>query len=136
MSGLFPTDEKPLEGEILQGPLKMSATAVRQLIEATDGNNTQLGAILLATMGMYPRRLPAFGLRAVITSDSHIMCDFRTKDGSMHPNAFVCSVRDLQDNFRGLADHCKLSDPDRLALFDGVKRWIATDYRPIREDLL
>lgn len=113
----------------LIGPLKMSPRAIRRCVEATGGNASQLGAIVLATFGMYPATLPAFGMSATITSDGYVLCDIRTRNGEYKSGAFVSSLQEIVDKFRRLADWLKLSDADRAALMDGLKRWCATDAR-------
>lgn len=39
------------------------------------------------------------------------------------------SEAEMVGEFRKLADGLKLSDPDRVAMFDAVKRWVVCDYR-------
>lgn len=100
-------------------------------IEATGGNRSQLGAILLAMLARVPRysSFPRFSGLATVTSDGFVMCNFYDKAGVFRPGAFVCDVEDLRDNFRGLADHLKLNDADRNAMFAELLKWIARDYR-------
>lgn len=102
-----------------------------KVVEATRGNTTQLGAIIVAIL----RQTPAsgkrcFGQTAVITSDSMVLCDFIDRHGQKFPSAFVCSVRDLKSNLARLADHCKLSDDERKELFAAARGWISHDYSP------
>lgn len=102
-----------------------------KVVEATRGNTTQLGAIIVAIL----RQTPAsgkrcFGQTAVITSDHMVLCDFTDRDGGLHRSAFVCSVRDLKTNLARLADHCKLSDDERKELFAAARGWISHDYSP------
>lgn len=101
-----------------------------KVIEGTRARQSRLGTILIAVLG-YNRveKFPRFADRAVISSDSMVFCDFWTRDGTIHYGAFVGSVSDLVGNLRGLADHCKLSDTERVELFEAVRKWIATDYR-------
>lgn len=101
------------------------------VIRGSDGNKSRLGAIVMAVLGRTPHAPPAFGLGAVITSDGYIMCDFLTRDYVMHTSAFVGSVSDLVDNCRGLADHCKLTDDQRLQFFQSVRAWIKKDWRAV-----
>lgn len=98
-------------------------------IEATRGPQSQLGAILLAALGKQRNTRPQFVGSATITSDGFIMCSFIGKDGRHHMGAFVGDVADLVRNFRGLADHLKLNDLERVEMFAAVKQWIAVDYR-------
>lgn len=98
-------------------------------IEATKGNQSQLGAILLAVLGRAPKHPPRFHGLASITSDGFVMCDFTGRDGNYRYSALVCDTSDLVRNFRGLADHLKFSDAERTAMFDEVRKWISLDYR-------
>jgi hypothetical protein len=99
-------------------------------IQATQAHTSQLGCILLACLGRGLNKLPRFGRQATITSDGYVVSAFVTKAGEFHANAFVCSIGDLIRNFRGLADHLKLSDDERTEMFTAVRKWCAVDYRP------
>jgi hypothetical protein len=99
-------------------------------IEATQAHTSQLGAILLAALDMGRNKLPRFGRKAIITAEGAVVAPFITRASEFHAHAFVCSVADLIRNFRGLADHLKLSDTERTEMFTTVRRWCATDYRP------
>lgn len=98
-------------------------------LEATHGNQSQLGAILIAVLGRAPDHPPRFGSGAVITTDGHVLAHFQTRDGEWHHGAYVATVQEINDNFRGLADHLKLSDADRVEMFDELRKWFVTDYR-------
>lgn len=102
-------------------------------VKATNGPNTRLGAILLAVLKKQRGTLPRFASSAVVTSDGFILCTFTTREGVIHNGAFVGSVADLVANFRGLADHLKLTDAERTEMFNAVRGWIAHDYRPDTE---
>lgn len=106
-----------------------------KVIAATHGNQSRLGCIMLAVMGRNAKHPPQFGANANITSDGFVMADFVGKDGRYHHGALVGDVRDLIGNMRGLADHLKLDDKDREAMFKAVRGWIARDYRTVREFL-
>lgn len=108
------------------------------IVNATKGNQSRLGALIisilkkdyvLAQKGSVPR----FDGNATITSDGFVMCDFYGRQGDFHRGAFVGSIGDVVDNFRKLADHCKLNDEDRKAMFLALKNWIAQDYRPVAQ---
>lgn len=110
--------------------LRLPSPALRRKLKtATGGNKQLLGTIMLAVLGETPRFPPALGLGAVISSDGMIFCDFVTKDGRLRTAAFVCDIEDLINNFRGLADHLKLSDEDRIILFSELRKWIKKDWR-------
>lgn len=109
------------------------ATWQYRAVEATGGPKSLLGAILLAVLKKQRNTRPQFIGNATITSDGFVMCSFVTRDGEHKHSAFVCDVPDLVRNFRGLADHLKLTDAERNELFLAVRNWIATDYRIKRE---
>jgi hypothetical protein len=106
---------------------------------ATGGNQSQLGAMLIAILGRTPHAPPMFARylsdgtvvagKAVITVDGFVLCDFIHKSGIYSHHAIVCNVSDMVRNFRGLADHLKLTDAERKEMFDEVKKWIERDYR-------
>lgn len=98
-------------------------------IRATKGNQSKLGSILIAVLGRIPRHPPRFGLKATITSDGFVMADFQGKDFVRHYSALVCEVKELTNNFRGLADHLKLDKEEREEMFAELRKWIARDYR-------
>jgi hypothetical protein len=47
-----------------------------------------------------------------------------TKRSPLYPSEFA-----LRDDFRRLADRLKLSDADRMEMFEAIKRWVVCDYR-------
>ena len=109
---------------------------------ATSGS--KLGAILVSVLQLPEKgraafdhllgtdlaSMPIFSIAgATITSDGFVMCSFRDREEVWHNQALVCDVEDLVKNFRGLADHLKLTDAERKEMFDEVRIWIKTDYR-------
>lgn len=102
-------------------------------IEATQGPRSMLGAILLAVLGKQRRTVPQFRGQATITSNGFVLCDYLDKSGQIRFGAFLCDVADLTRNFRGLADHLRLTDAERVEMFDALRNWIAKDYRAIRD---
>lgn len=99
-----------------------------RVVEKTAGNQTKLGAIFLACIRK-SRARNAFGDTAVIDMAGNVFSSFTRRDGTHYPAIVVCHVSELQDNFSGLADFLKLSDEDRIALFERVRSWIAYDAR-------
>lgn len=99
-------------------------------IRATDSNKTLLGCFVLAIFGLqHDIKPPRFGRVAVIDAQGILYSNMQDKDGKIHPNHCLGPVQDVIDNFRGLADHLKLSDADRVALFGELKKWIKHDAR-------
>lgn len=101
-----------------------------RVVEATRGNQTALGCIIIAILGKQPANPPRLGTKgATIRKDGFVYCTHQLKTGEIVPNGAVCSVRDLIDNLRGLADHLKLSDAERLELMSETRKWIVRDER-------
>lgn len=98
-------------------------------IEATRGNTTRAGAILLAALGKNAKHPPGFGPSCVITPDGVVLSNFVDRHGVMHVGLAVCDVEDLISNFRRLAEHCKFNDEEHEALFSTLRKWVIIDYR-------
>ena len=90
---------------------------------------TQLGAIVMAAIGKKPPSPPELVGKATITSDGMVMCDFIDPSGTYHYGAFVCSDRDMVRNIVGLANHCNLSNDEKVAFLAMVNNWIGKDHR-------
>lgn len=110
----------------------METWQARALV-ATQGQKSQLGAIILAITKAEPSRGPKFGPGAVISSDGFIFANFIDRHGSYHQGALVCSVRNYIDNLHGLADVLKLNDADRSDMFRRAREWIYIDHRALKE---
>lgn len=98
-------------------------------IEATRGNQTRLGTMLLAILGRNAKHPPKFGPGCVISLDGYVFANFVDRQGIVHAAQCVCSVGQMNDGFRLLADSLKLDDADRIALFDEVRKWVYKDER-------
>lgn len=90
---------------------------------------TRTGCLLINMLGSEPTSGPKFKGLLSITSDGYVLCDFVKRDGTYTSGAFVGLVSNLVANFRGLADHLKLTDVQRKELFDTVIKNIGIDYR-------
>lgn len=123
----------------------MSRTAEKLIVEkametwqakalvATQGQKTQLGAIILAITKAEPSRGPKFGPGAVISADGFIFANFIDRRGQYHQGQLVCSVRDYIKNLHGLADALKFSEADRADMFRRAREWIYVDHRVSKE---
>jgi hypothetical protein len=98
-------------------------------IAATRGNQTRLGAVLLGVLGKSGDRYPAYGLNAEIDAHGVVWSAMHDRYGNPYRRVIVGDVEDLTNNFRGLADHLKLSDGERKEMFDALRKWISHDYR-------
>jgi hypothetical protein len=98
----------------------------------TASRGTRTGAILRAALDVDPHELPLFGSSATVTSDGYILADYVEANGTVHHDAFVGSVDDLEINAIRLADHLGLTGDDRAALLAVFHGWIGADYRSRR----
>lgn len=123
--------------DTLEAKLRALEMWQARCVTATRGNQTKLGAILLAVLGK-SREKRAFGSAGAITDGpdgGHIVARWIDRDGHDHGATRVCSLNELVGNFSGLADQLQLADADRIALFKAVRDWISIDERAIKETL-
>lgn len=128
----------------------------RAIIE-TRGNQTELGAVLIAVLGKAPDNPPRIVGLGRITKDGLLIASFQHKDGHVtfwnvnrpwlddegkQPNPRyvagenpVCfgKVGDVTDAFRRLADRLQLSDAERVEMLGEFRKWIAKDDREHHE---
>lgn len=100
-----------------------------RVIEATQGNQTQIGVIVLASIGKEPDNPPYLRSKARIDSDGLVICDFVSKDGVYHHDAIVGDDEDLVRNVMGLVRHCDLNEDERIEFMARINNWIGTDHR-------
>jgi len=93
-----------------------------------------MAAITMAVLHVSPRPLPALADNAIISDDGMVVC--AAKDSRGH-SFFVTvdSIVRVRDNFRGLADHLKLSDTEREEMFDALRKWFIRDFRATSGDV-
>jgi hypothetical protein len=89
---------------------------------------TTVGSIITAMFGCNPKNGPAFGLTCDILLDGKVVTPVRRNGVWGKPEA-LGTVESVRDNIRVLADHCKLNDSDREALFDELRKWVRRDFR-------
>jgi hypothetical protein len=93
-----------------------------------------MGPIVRAVLGANPKNGAALGIEATIRKDGIVVAPLRDHSGvkltDEHP---LGDIMEMRDEFRRLADHCKLSDEDRLALFDMFKKWCGKDLRVVAQ---
>lgn len=104
-------------------------------IRATHGNQSRLGCILIAVIGRMPLNPPRIRGNAVILEDGTVLADVELRNGKGFLATNLGSIEELVGNFRGLADHLKLSDKDRVEMFNELRMWCAKDFRAIKEPL-
>ena len=99
-----------------------------RVIYASMGTTT--GAIVMAMLGKIPKTGPAYGINCDILMNGVVVTTVR-KDDKWRPMQPIGSTIAVRDNLRSLADHCKLNDEERAALFVELQKWIRKDYRAV-----
>lgn len=84
----------------------------------------------MAILAKTPKLGPAYGTTCDILTNGLVITQHRI-DGKWTEKRPIGSVRAVRDGIRRLADHCKLSDKEREALFDELRKWIRKDYRAV-----
>lgn len=95
----------------------------------TQGQKSQLGAILLAVTKNEPSRGPKFGPHAYILENGLIVTNMIDRNNIAHACVSVCTVGQYIHAFHGMADKLKLTDDERAAMFRLAREWIRDDYR-------
>lgn len=98
------------------------------------GNQTELGALLLAILKKNAANPPKFSMSATITKDNLIVVGL-LKPGAREPEMKVWEIPVLTAMFSRLADQLKLNDADRIDMFAHVRNWIVRDERAIKQSL-
>lgn len=101
-----------------------------RVLRASFGTTT--GVIVQAMFAKVPRNGMAFGPTCDILLDGTVITNFRNF-GKWTPDTKIGDVTSMRDNMRRLADHCKLNDADRLALFVELNKWVRKDHRALAE---
>ena len=89
---------------------------------------TEVGLIVLSILGMQTKNGFSFGPTCDIRLDG--MVETVVKRPGLRPRIeTIGSIVAVRDSVRRLADHCKLSDGEREALFDELRKWVRRDAR-------
>lgn len=88
-----------------------------------------MGVIVRAVLGRNLATGAAMSLSAKIDIRGQIICRLRQPNGIVQRYFRVGHVNAIRDEFRRLADHCKLDDDEREALFEELKKWAGKDER-------
>lgn len=95
-----------------------------------------MGPIVRAVLGKQMARGPKLSLSATIGPDGSVYAGLKHDDQVIslcHPVAPSMlgkqGVHILRDEFRRLADHCRLNDAERLELFEQLRKWMGKDLR-------
>lgn len=100
-------------------------------IVACRGNQTLQGMIVEAMLGKAPENPPRIVSAAEITKDGLVVAQvqFRGMADGEYEIAALCTADELVTRFRHLADHCRLTDDERRAMFFELRAWAAKDHR-------
>lgn len=82
----------------------------------------------MAMLAKQPKHGPALGSTCEILTDGRVVAKVR-RYGVWGKPETIGTVESVRDSLRRLADHCKLSDTDREALFEELRRWCFRDHR-------
>jgi hypothetical protein len=101
-----------------------------RLIEALRGNQTLMGAMVIAIAGRAPHHPPRILTGAVVSVDGYLMVNFegRGKPGEALPSV-IGQVEAVRDEFRKVCDKIGLPDEERIKFFDEFRKWIVKDWR-------
>ncbi len=111
-------------------PASMEGNWKTRCIKATDGNKTEIGCFVLAILGLqHGITPPRFGKNASVDKNGVLHTNVQDQNFKIYLNQPMRHIQEVIDNLRGLADHLKLSDEDRTALFGEFKKWILLDAR-------
>ena len=90
---------------------------------------TTTGIILQAVLGRPSRVGQAFGPTCDIMLDGTVETMHRPYS-HQHPHLVrIGKIDAVRDNFRRLAEHCRLADRDQEALFEELRKWVRLDHR-------
>jgi len=89
---------------------------------------TTTGLIVMAMLAKQPKNGPALGKTCEILLDGRVVTPVR-RYGVWGAPETIGTVESVRDSLRRLSDHCKLSDADREALFEELRKWCFRDYR-------
>lgn len=99
-------------------------------VRETGGNTTLMGCYVLAVLGwQHGRKPPRLGKVARIDLDGVAWSNMQNKSGHMFRDHCLGPLQDIVDSFRGLADHLKLNDVERVEMFAELRKWFAVDQR-------
>lgn len=91
---------------------------------------TTTGAIVMAMLAKVPKYGRAYGQTCDILTNDIVITPHRI-NGLWTEQRPIGTITAVRDNMRRLADHCKLDDEEREALFDELRKWVRKDYRAV-----
>ncbi len=86
--------------------------------------------LLTAVYGEFGIKAPFYCSNPKIDKRGHIVADLIGTDGFKYKNAVVfISTNQMQGTLRKLGDRLKLSDEERIELFNAARHWVKADLR-------
>ena len=89
---------------------------------------TTCGLIVMAMLARSPKNGPALGHNCEILTDGRVVTPVR-RYGVWGKPETIGTVESVRDTIRRLADHCKLADAEREALFEELRKYVYRDHR-------
>ena len=128
MSEIIPNVQKHLV-KVEFDPVLPDMHWMSKSIMATRGNQTVTGMIVLAMLGKVSENPPRIVGSAEISPDGFVLAPFQDRGMTDCEIVAVCRAQELIDQFRRLADHLKLTEGEREAMFFELRAWVAKDHR-------
>jgi hypothetical protein len=88
-----------------------------------------MGPLVRAVLGRNCATGAAYAYQAHIDLIGKVRANLRLPNGNVLQARTVGTDIAVRDEFRRLADHCKLTDGERIELFDELKKWTGDDRR-------
>lgn len=109
--------------------LKWKRDIILATSPATTGNSEDmpLHLIVLAMLGLH-KHMPRLSKGCIINKDGSFAAVMFTSKTGREP-VLLGQGEHIMAALNRLADHCKLSDPDRIAMFLALKNWVHHDDR-------
>lgn len=106
---------------------KMAAIVLSMLAHSYEAG---MWPLMIVTFPGFVSIVPPFVITcAKISRQGRVYLDMTTKGYDVIRVIAFASEREMEGEFRKLADLLKLNDADRREMFGAVKRWIVADYR-------
>jgi hypothetical protein len=100
-------------------------------IDATRGNKSMLGAILLAMLNHVPNKRPYFKGLGHINKEGFVSCKFYPRGLLLPRKVVIGTVQSWTDELRRLADMVHMDDKEVHELFEEARKWIERDERAV-----
>lgn len=121
---------------MIDEPTSDEAAQVRQgwayrLIEALRGNQTLMGAIVIAIAGRAPNHPPRILTGGVVSADGYLLVNFEARaEPGVAKQVVIGPIEMVRDQYRMLCDSLGLPDDEREKFFGEFRKWIVKDCRP------